>query len=167
MSTARFVSIFVNNFAFRFSFVPLFVASRSHRSSPRRQQQQQQQGRTFPIARRIKCKLRTTSSWLDPVGCGYRSRRWVCSTPLRIARDRTGRRWNVRRENSRANLNKINYENKNANNGTGLGATPSALAGTRNGGAGVPCTAGGNMVKTLRTTDGSGRTYLGISRFRV
>ena len=34
VSTGTFsVGIFVNNFAFRFSFVPLFVASRSHRSS--------------------------------------------------------------------------------------------------------------------------------------
>ena len=58
-------------------------------------------------------------------------------------------------------LNKINYENKNANNGTGLGCYAICAGWDEKLGAQVySCTAGGNMVKTPWTTDGSGSTYI-------
>lgn len=58
-------------------------------------------------------------------------------------------------------LNKINYENKNANNGTGLGCYAICAGWDEKMGAQVySCTAGGNMVKTPWTTDGSGSTYI-------
>ena len=57
-------------------------------------------------------------------------------------------------------LTKINYENKNANNGTGLGCYAIAAGWDKKFGAQVySCTAGGNMIKTSWTTDGSGSTY--------
>ena len=58
-------------------------------------------------------------------------------------------------------LTKINYENKNANNGTGLGCYAIAAGWDEKFGAQVySCTAGGNMIKTSWTTDGSGSTYI-------
>ena len=58
-------------------------------------------------------------------------------------------------------LNKINYENKNANNGTGLGCYAICAGWDEREGAQVySCTAGGNMIKTPWTTDGSGSTYI-------
>jgi 20S proteasome subunit beta 1 len=58
-------------------------------------------------------------------------------------------------------LNKINYENKGANGGQGLGCYAICAGYDEREGAQVfSCTAGGNMVQTPWTTDGSGSTYI-------
>ena len=57
--------------------------------------------------------------------------------------------------------NQINYQNKGANQGQGLGAYM-IIGGwdPRRGPQVFSCTAGGNMVKTNWTTDGSGSTFI-------
>ena len=57
--------------------------------------------------------------------------------------------------------NQINYQNKSANNGAGLGAYMIIGGWDSNIGSQVySCTAGGNMISTRWTTDGSGSTYI-------
>jgi len=57
--------------------------------------------------------------------------------------------------------NQINYQNKGSNNGYGLGAYM-IIGGWDNkyGSQVFSCTAGGNMIQTRWTTDGSGSTYI-------
>jgi 20S proteasome subunit beta 1 len=57
--------------------------------------------------------------------------------------------------------NQINYQNKSANHGAGLGAYMIIGGWDSNNGSQVfSCTAGGNMIATKWTTDGSGSTYI-------
>mmetsp|Transcript_5545 Transcript_5545/g.8595 ORF Transcript_5545/g.8595 Transcript_5545/m.8595 type:complete len:237 (-) Transcript_5545:470-1180(-) len=57
--------------------------------------------------------------------------------------------------------NQINYQNKGANRGQGLGAYMIIGGWDKTHGSQVySCTAGGNMIKTQWTTDGSGSTFI-------
>ena len=169
VSTGTFcVGIFVNNFAFRFSFVPLFVASRSHRSS------------NSPATTTTTTTTTTTGTYIS-----NRASDKMCNLTDNVVMARSGSAADTEavagfvRHHCASHaieldgdgtldvkivariLNKINYENKNANNGTGLGCYAICAGWDEKMGAQVySCTAGGNMVKTPWTTDGSGSTYI-------